>query len=514
MDKGEGRRVELKLTRETLRFERLVNRGEEQVTIEGEAALPGSMRDAVTVLSVQAQTHLTDAQAGRDEAGVRGRVCFQVLYTQGDLTRVRALETCCDFVHALPLAGVSPAMRVSASAAVQETEGTAASGRMTLRALLTVSAEAFETIEQELVTGAEDAEGARIAGEANLQTRTQTAVFCVGETLGENKTLVREEFDLPARTEVGDVLSATATASAGELSGGSGRIGVSGRIEVRVLHRPKEPGNPLVTTVHELPFDLTVDTARFDEGAQPQAVAEVMDVMADSVENEKGRTLRVEAEVRVRLNQCRQRQAELLEDLYSLTGPAIEPVAQTLDVHTSEEHADVRESTRLQVALPKDAQPIGTMLAGFVQPMISAVSPAGKRLNAEGVMNVTLIYLPVDSDIPVSVRTREPFVMTFPVEATDDVRAQAYPIETTTGPTTSDRAEIRCVLGLRTRQHGVQRIRGVTDVTERPQEGLEHGFVLVWPSAGETRWDTARRLRVAEGGLRPAGKRALLAFRR
>ena len=56
--------MELKLTRETLRFERLVNRGEEQVTIEGEAALPGSMRDAVTVLSVQAQAYLTGAQAG------------------------------------------------------------------------------------------------------------------------------------------------------------------------------------------------------------------------------------------------------------------------------------------------------------------------------------------------------------------------------------------------------------------------------------------------------------------
>ena len=113
--------MELKVTRETLRFERLVNRGEEQVTIEGEATLPGSMRDAVTVLSVQAQTHLNDAQAGNGEAGVRGRVCFQVLYTQGDLTRVRALETSCDFTHTMPLSGVTPAMRIFASAAVQET---------------------------------------------------------------------------------------------------------------------------------------------------------------------------------------------------------------------------------------------------------------------------------------------------------------------------------------------------------------------------------------------------------
>lgn len=69
----EGWRVELKLARETLRFERLVATDEEQVAIEGEATLPGSMRDAVTVLSVQAQAHLENVQAGMGEGTVRDR---------------------------------------------------------------------------------------------------------------------------------------------------------------------------------------------------------------------------------------------------------------------------------------------------------------------------------------------------------------------------------------------------------------------------------------------------------
>ena len=56
--------MELQLTREAVRFERLVTRSEEQVAIEGEAALPGSMRDAVTVLSVQALAHIQQVQVG------------------------------------------------------------------------------------------------------------------------------------------------------------------------------------------------------------------------------------------------------------------------------------------------------------------------------------------------------------------------------------------------------------------------------------------------------------------
>lgn len=500
--------MELELTRETLRYERFVGRGEEQVTIEGEATLPGSMRDAVTVLSVQARAHLTDAQAGSSEAGVRGRVCFQVLYTQGDLTRIRTLETSCDFMHTLPLSGVAPGMRLSAAASVQETEGIAGSGRITLRALLDIALEAFEAAEQELITGASMPDEPE-----NLQLRTQTINSCMGETIGQGREMVREEFDLPQRLGVGDVLSATATATAGELAGGNGRVSLSGVVEVRVLHRPKENGNALISTVHEMPYEMSID-AQLPDGAQIQTTAEVTDVMADSVESDKSRTMRVEAEVKVTLRQYSQRQMEAVEDLYSLSGPVLEPDAQELELHTSETTADVRESARLQVALGPDAPPIGLVMAAFAQPSLTALTPAGRRLDAEGIMNVTLIYLPVDSDIPYAVHTREPFTMTFPVEAEPGVNGYAYAIETSVGPSTSDRAEIRCVLGLHTVRHGTQRVRVVTDVEQKPEEKQEHGFVLVWPKAGETRWETARRLRVAQDSLRLAGKNALLALRR
>lgn len=499
--------MELKLTRDTLRFERYAGRSEEQVTIEGEATLPGSMRDAVTVLSVQAQAYLTGAQAGNGEAGVRGRACFQVLYTQGDLTRVRVLETSCDFTHTLPMAGATANMRLDPEVYVQETEGMAGSGRMTLRALLLVTLDAFETAEREVVTDAQE------DGTNNLLCQKQRTAVCMREMVGEEKTLVREEFDLPGKLGVGDVLSASATAGPCELAGGNGRIGVSGRMEVRVLHRPAEAGNALVTTVHELPFELNMD-ARMDEGSQMQATAEVIDVMADSIENEKSRTLRVEAQVRIRLVRCRQEEIEVVSDLYSLKGPVLEPVTEILSVHTDERHLHARESTRIQAVLPQDAPPIGTLLAAFARPTITAASPAGRRLDTEGIMQITLIYLPQDSDIPCAVHTREPFAMTFPVEAQEGVHAQAYTIETMIGPTTSDRAELRCVLGLHALWHGVKQIQAVSDVSQKPEQKMEHGFVMVWPAAGESRWETARRLRVREESLRPAGKNALVAFRR
>lgn len=504
----EGRRVELELTRETLRYERLVGSGAEQVTIEGEAALPGSMRDAVTVLSVQAQAHIVDAQAGMGEAAVRGRVCFQVLYTQGDLTRIRTLETRCAFDHTWKMEGVTPGMRICAAAYAGETEGAAANGRITLRAKLTVEADVFETAEKELATGAD------MGGRGDiLQTKTQTVRLFCSETLGTGKTLVREEFDLPDRLGTGGVLGASAVTGQCELSGGSGRVSVSGVIEVRMLHRAKESGESLVTTVHELPYEVSID-AQAPQDGEMTALAEVTDVMADSAESEKGRTLRVEAEISVTLRSCQETEKQLLEDLYSTEGPVLEPEYAQMDVHTAEVRGEARESVRVQAMLPQDAPPIGRMLAAFARPVITKTVPAGRRLDAEGVMEITLVYLPADSDIPAAAHTREPFFMTFPVEAGEGARVHAYAIETNIGPTTSDRAELRCVLGIRTVRHEVTPVRAVGDAAQLPEQAQERGFVLVWPQEGETRWDTARRLRVPVSSLRPAGKRALLAFRK
>ena len=498
--------MELKLTREMLRFDHLAARGEEQIAIEGEATLPGSMRDAVTILSVQAQAHITGVQAAAGSAEIRGRVCFQTLYTQGDLTRIRSLETNCTFEHRMPLDGAAPGMRVHAEAYVQETEGTAGNGRMTLRALLNIRSEAFECVEKELVTAAE---GERTA----LQTRMQTVHLHTGAAPCTGKTLVREEFDLQERLGVGEVLSASATAGADEFSGGNGRIGVSGTIEVRVLHRPAENGDALVTTVHEIPYEVSVD-AVLPEGTQMSAEAEVTDVMADSAAKDRGRVLRVEAEVCVTLRFTRSEEKQLLEDLYSTEGEVLEPVFDQLDMISSEEKAVARESTRVQAALPANAPPIGRVVAAFSRPKLTGVRHGSKRLHAEGIMDITLIYLPSDSDIPYAVRTREPFFMTFPAEIGEEAEVYLHTIETGIGPSTSDRAELRCVLGMKAVCRKIAHVKAVTDVTSRPAEKLAHGFVVVWPQEGETRWETARNLRVPGDSLKPAGRRALMAFRK
>ena len=497
--------MEMKIRREQLCYERLAADVCRQIVIEGEAVLPGSMRDAVTVLSVQAQAHLTGVQAGTDRVAIRGRACFSVLYTQGDLTRIRVIETTCDFSHGIEVRGVTPGMRLEAAVCVRETNGVAGSGRLSLSAQLDISVLAFEREERNAA--------ADVQAEAGLCRKNQTLQMSACRTLGEEKTLVREEFDLPERLAVQDVLTAMGTAVVRDITGGNGHIGVSGTIEVRVWHRPEKNGDALVMTLHEAPFDVKIP-AQTAEDMPLTARAQVIDIMADSASIDRQRTMRVEAEVCVRLFGREEAEIDLLEDLYSTDGPLLEPQTEVIDVFTSRECGSVRESVRLQATLPTDAPPIETVLWAAANPLHVEHESAGRRLNTQGVMGLTLVYLPVDSDIPYAVRTREPFSMTFPIEAGDGARVQMHVVECGIGPATSDRVELRCVLSADVRAQEIRHLRIVTDIAQKQEEKHAHGFVLVWPAPGESRWDTARRLRVPQENLRAVGPNALMAFRK
>ena len=123
-----------------------------QAVVEGDAALPGSMRDAVTVLGVSAQAVIERAQAQADQISVSGQVSFHVLYTQGDLTRVQVLETGSDFSDVLAAAGVSADMHATAGAEVLEASASASGGRLHLRAVLSLRAQAMQETRVDAVT--------------------------------------------------------------------------------------------------------------------------------------------------------------------------------------------------------------------------------------------------------------------------------------------------------------------------------------------------------------------------
>ena len=95
--------MELQLIRDNMETEQRLSAKPVQITVEAEAALPGGLREEARVYYADAAAQVNGGEAAGNRVMTDGRVTFHVLYAQGDLSHISALETSADFSQTLPL---------------------------------------------------------------------------------------------------------------------------------------------------------------------------------------------------------------------------------------------------------------------------------------------------------------------------------------------------------------------------------------------------------------------------
>ena len=506
--------MEMKVVRESVEVERLIAASEEQAVVEGEVALPGSMRDAARILHTDAQIIIGDVETQVDRLAMDGQVVFHVLYTQGDPKRVQTLEAACDFSHQMEMQEVSPRMQARLLGDVLEAQAHASGGRLLLRAVVALTAQVLSAAPVNVVRDLAGLDSLRVRSESVTLSRT------VGEGVAE--ALLREEYELPTALNVAETLYASARPQVGEVVGGEGRAMVSGTVLLDVYHASGLEDVPLVVTHHTIEYEQPVDL-HGASGQALQAVSRVRDVMVNSMEvGDGGRVLRVEVVLGTQVIATQQETQTLLADAYTLCGDDAFLDKQPMDLHVHNAYAVARESGKLILQLPEKSPPIGTVLAAFLHPTIAGRERIGGRITVEGVLGVTVLYLPQESGEPTSAQKEEAFSLTFPCNIPQSATLQIVPLEVEAVGITSDRVEIRYMMQLTGTACITRRMDLVIDAHMQPAAAQTGGVVLYYAQPDESLWDVARRYRVDVDGLaklnpgleQPRGDRAILIYQR
>ena len=124
------------IVREELPMQRFAGEGLSQAVVEGEVALPGGLREETRVLCSEAMAVPERSSAENGRVQLDGKVIFHVLYTQGDPTKVHALEASADFAHTADVPGAQSGMAAPVSLMVEHAEASAQGGRLHLLAVL------------------------------------------------------------------------------------------------------------------------------------------------------------------------------------------------------------------------------------------------------------------------------------------------------------------------------------------------------------------------------------------
>lgn len=494
--KGAEERVEW--VRDHMETEQIFTARPMQLTVETETPLPGGLREEARVYYAGAQVNLNGGELAGNRITADGRVNFQVLYAQGDLSRVSFLETAADFSQVMPLREEN-AQQVSARAVpraeIQQISARAFNGRVSLKCVLQLTAEAAAPKTFSFIKDAADEEN----------TEKAEAVFSrqcvVGE--GDGQSLVKEEFELADVLQVRETLFATAQAKVDDILGGTdGKAVVTGTIDLEAYHTSDMPERPLIYTRHSMPFEQEVNLSG-SLGDALSARAEVRDVAVLSQENgENGKIMRAEVQLRSILSSTQEQKTRALKDVFTLEGENVAVEKQPVAFRSGAVSEQTAESGKLLLTLPEDSPRIKTALLAFLRPVPLKYEKTGEKLAVEGMMECTLIYRTDDSDIPVSRDMQEPFRTVFSTQALpqDELRLTAAQAEPSA--VTGDRAEIKYVLHLTAEGVRQETLALVTDVSPETGSNPRPGVALYFLQPGETLWDVARHYRMRVEDIR------------
>ncbi len=473
---------------------RYLGSGSRQAVVEGEVALPGGLREETVILSAQAMAVAEKSLPQTGRTDVDGKVIFHVLYTQGDPTRINTLEAAADFSQSIELTGARQGMAAPVSLTVEHVEASAAGGRLKLMAILKVYVQLFTEEPMHIVSGLRAADG--------LMQKTETLKTSRTSALGQQDVLIRDECELSEGLQITDTLYATATASVQEVMGGEERAAVSGTIELEVYHLSALPSRPLVVTRHSIPFEETLLLS--GEGGDlltADAVIKDVAVLSQEGQEEGQRTLRAEVLIGLTARMTRSRDICLLLDAYTTGGDMLLPTVQPTSRVLAQRSVHTAESGKMTLLL--DGQPaVRTPLTATLRPILTDVTRSGGKLIAEGMMEVSLLYMTDDTPAPQAYRTEEPFRISFACDLCLDeaLTLQVTGVEAVS--ITSDRVEIKYILHLNCRDIALGQEPLICDIVRQPAPQEENGILIYFSQPGERLWDIAKRYRVSCDSLR------------
>lgn len=487
--------MELSIARKTIEVERLVGQASAQALVHAEAMVPGAGREAVRPLLSDATLSLGTSEVQQDRVVLDGVVYCQAVYRQGDEENVRALtaQTALNQVLDIPMA--EPGMILKVEGDVEHVEAAYENGHMVFRVSVVVRAQVLKLETVDLIT--------QLAGMEGLETRFTEVRSCKLSAESGADTLLHEEVQLPgeldARMSLMDWYSIKIKKTAADLGG----VRVSGDVLVEALIGTGVAGRPVALVKVALPFDQLVEMPEWLSG-EATGSAQVRRLVTQVQEGEEGETstLNIECELSVSAHATGQDSASALCDAYSTGTAALKTQTQTLDVSGGDAYVTANELFRGTLLLGEGAPGVGSVLAVRVTPSLSGWNVENGASTLEGVMEMSVLYLPGGGDKVSAAREELPFSIRIGEALPPDAWVRLYASGAEATSMLSDRMEVRCQVRVEASYRRQNAVEVVTDVAEDGVQSAREGVILVWPGEKDDLWSIGKRYKIGAARIR------------
>ncbi|MBR1559614.1 MAG: DUF3794 domain-containing protein [Clostridia bacterium] len=477
----------LELVKQGFEVEDLIGTRVSQVLLRAEALVPGAGREAIEPLLADATLFIdaADLQAGR--VVLDGAVTCQAVYRQGNETTLRALEAQATLDHVTELPGAEPGMFSRVWGVVEHVDAKYENGHMIF---LVTCALRVQALSLRPVEGIQS-----VTGQAGLETAYETLHSVKLAAESSEMALLRDTVALPAALDARATLMDWVVAEVEDVSPDLGGVRVKGRVLVETLVSSGAEGRPAAVVRVPMALDQLVELPEWLTG-DVTAELDVRGVRSQIAMGPEGdnTNLSCEAELRVRVLANTTDSPEALTDIYATEGNSLAVTRETVNLCDRVARARLTEAVRGTVLIGEDAPRVGSVIAAQVKPVVGEWQTTGDGAGrVEGVLEVSVLYMPNGSGQPASAQSELPFAVDVPIELDEASSIAVQVLSAEASALMGDRLDMKVQLGVRCETRDRQAAELVTNVEAGEPIRRRPGIVIVWPEAGEDAWSIGRR---------------------
>jgi hypothetical protein len=270
------------------------------------------------------------------------------------------------------------------------------------------------------------------------------------------------------------------------------RIVVEGELKITALYISEDRGAPLQQLTESVPFGQIIPADNLEPNDNVTADANLMDFSLNTVED-AGDILRLSARINLLCTARTYREAEYMEDAYSLSN--------RLDVAYADQCCRqlkrwgcVRTFARSSISIPSTQPGVSRVVCFKASPVILALRPGEGRVYIEGLMMFTMCYTSPDGvyshcgEVPF-----EAEALLEGISPGDEIEANAD-VESAICEGTGRDISVKFMLDVALRTYCNVNIRLVTDLKDTGEPNVRNtGITIYFADGGESTWDIAKR---------------------
>ncbi|NSW92230.1 MAG: DUF3794 domain-containing protein [Firmicutes bacterium] len=492
--------MSVKLVREVIKANRVVNRGSVQIIVENDIIVPDTKPDIRRILFADGDAYIVNTEVDDEKISIDGIIRHKILYIEdGPEQNIKAFNINTDFTHSMDVPGVFKGMEGRVKCDVEHIDCQFVNGRkVNVKAILSIKSNITEENEYYVINNIEDNEDVQILKNS----------ITVNRFIGSNQAIctIKDSIEIPSgNPSIREILRNDVRIANTEYKITDNKIIVKGQANIQTLYAGDDKERSIRFMEHEIPFTQIIDLPGIDEESNLEIDCEIQNFSFEPIEDEDGefRLMSGEIEINIWVSGSIKEDMDVIVDMYGLrTELSLEKIKISMEelLVGNRSQAVLKETLTLENDFPE----IIEIFNVFSKPVLSEYEIEENRITIKGFVTNNVLYYSNSPEQPICC-WKQDIPLKQPVEIRGIKPSMGceigLDIEHSNYSMLSSRdVEIRLVVGITSKFYDTIEQVFVERVIENPVDEerihkLRPSITVYFVQEGDTLWDIAKKYR-------------------